>query len=427
MRTPASPLPPLFLLLVSAAVVTVIAMPGPEGAAPAADPAVLAEAVAVASGGALEYRGQARLATGHRFADTEVGGLSALAWDPDRNLFYALSDDRSERAPARFYTLEIALADGLLTAEDLRFTGVTTLRDEGGEPFPPGGIDPEGIAFAGSTTSGSTTSGSTTSGSTTSGSTTSGSTTPGGGTLFVSSEGDSRNLLAPFVREMGTDGSFRRGLEVPAPYLPVAGKKWGVRNNLGFEALTFLPGAGPSRPPLLFAATESALAQDGPGPSLDAASPARILRFDAASGVLTGEFLYRVDPVAVPSPVPGGFLSRGLTELVALSPESFLGLERSFSLGAGFTIRLYRISLTGADNLLGRESLAGLGEGVRGAEKSLLLDFGAAGLPLDNFEGLAFGPILPGGRQSLLVVADNNFSGDEATWFLLFALAPESP
>ena len=41
------------------------------------------------------------------FQDTVVGGLSAITYDRDRDLYYVLSDDRSKKSPARFYTLKL--------------------------------------------------------------------------------------------------------------------------------------------------------------------------------------------------------------------------------------------------------------------------------------------------------------------------------
>jgi hypothetical protein len=41
---------------------------------------------------------------------------------------------------------------------------------------------------------------------------------------------------------------------------------------------------------------------------------------------------------------------------------------------------------------------------------------------LDNFEGLAWGPRLADGRQTLILVSDDNFSVRQRTWFLAFAI-----
>ena len=56
--------------------------------------------------------------------------------------------------------------------------------------------------------------------------------------------------------------------------------------------------------------------------------------------------------------------------------------------------------------------------------KTLLADLSTMlGLPpLDNIEGLTFGPRLLDGRQSLVLVTDNNFSAEQVTQFLVFAL-----
>ena len=44
------------------------------------------------------------------------------------------------------------------------------------------------------------------------------------------------------------------------------------------------------------------------------------------------------------------------------------------------------------------------------------------GIPLDNVEGLTFGPRLRDGRRSLVLVSDNNFAATQFTQFLLFAI-----
>ena len=41
-----------------------------------------------------------------KFMGTTIGGLSGIDYDSEKNLYYAISDDRSDLAPARFYTPE---------------------------------------------------------------------------------------------------------------------------------------------------------------------------------------------------------------------------------------------------------------------------------------------------------------------------------
>jgi hypothetical protein len=108
-----------------------------------------------------------------------------------------------------------------------------------------------------------------------------------------------------------------------------------------------------------------------------------------------------------------------------LSDELLIGMERSFSVGApgtGNTIKLYLVQLPGATNVNGAFSLAGKLDRVRVARKRLILNLDDLGIPLDNVEGITFGPRLPDGRQSLVLVSDNNFLPSQFTQFLLFAL-----
>ena len=66
-----------------------------------------------------------------------------------------------------------------------------------------------------------------------------------------------------------------------------------------------------------------------------------------------------------------------------------------------------------------------LAEGLyRPVRKRLVANLGALASRLDNLEGLAFGPPLPNGHRTLVVVADNNFSASETNQFLAFEVLP---
>jgi 3-phytase len=346
----------------------------------------------------FEWVGQGHLPNGLRFEQTEVGGLSALVYDPSREVFLALSDDKGDvrsRGRARLYTLKIEL-DGLTGTEPsppgsaevkMRVTGVTVLRDRDGQPFPGGSVDPEGLVL-----------------------------TPTG-TLLVSSEWNVGQTLTPFVRELDRNGRTLRSFSIPDAYLP--GEGVGVQSNLGFEALTRTPDFT-----AVFTATENALAQDGPKADLGQGSPSRILRFDPASGRPVAEYLYLTEPVAVPPLPPGGFSAAGLVELLALDADRLLALERSYSVGVGVTARLFAVSLEDATEITGRRSVDPAT--VRPAAKRLLLDLTDLGVPLDNLEALAWGPDLPDGRRTLLILSDNNFNfpPGQKTQLLVFAVEP---
>lgn len=355
--------------------------------------------------------------------NTQIGGLSGISYDPVANRYYIISDDRGDRtaanspaspppadnSPPRFYTADIELAaDGTPT---VTFTGVTLLRDENGNTFAPLQLDPEDIVLTGR------------------------------GTAFISSEGEvnitAGRVTNPFVNEFDlATGQQVRSLPIPAKFLPVVQDTngdgiintgdtlvSGIRNNLAFESLTITPNQR-----YLYTATENALVQDGPAASATAASPARIIQYNLVSGQPEKEYLYEVDPVAVPPPTPTSFNTNGLVDLLAIDNRgTMLALERSFTAGipgTGNTIKIYEISLQGATDISAIASLNTLTPeqraAIRPVQKRLLLNLDGLNLPTgtDNIEGIEFGPRLPDGRQSIVLVSDNNFNVTQFTQIL---------
>ena len=337
----------------------------------------------------LEFRGQAIVPTGTMFMGTTVGGLSSITYDDKLGVFYAISDDQGQLQPARFYTVGLNLGDGRLDPGDVQFQGVTTMLAPNGLPYPTASLDPEGLALTKDRE------------------------------LIFTSEGFRTTQIDPFVRRYDLDGTFLGSLPVPQSFGTTDASR-GVRQNLGFES------AGvPNNGRFVFAGTENALVQDGPPATLAAGSPARILRYNLQTGRLDRQWVYLTDPVAEP-PVPATqFTVNGLVELLPLNNEFLIAMERSFSVGApdtGNTIKLYEVALPGATNVNGIDSLQGSLDGIRPAEKTLLLDLDELGIPLDNVEGMTFGPRLPDGSRSIVLVSDNNFAAAQFTQFLLFAV-----
>lgn len=341
----------------------------------------------------LQFLGEVTFPTTYTFDGTTVGGLSGLSYDASTNSYVAISDDRSQINPARFYTLTIDIADGDLVAGDVVFTDVTTLTDADGVSFPALSLDPEGIVITDE------------------------------GALFISSEGDATAGIAPFINAFSLSGQQVGELPVDDKYLPTLTS--GIRNNLAFESLTITPNQR-----YLYTATENALLQDGTAATTDDGSLSRIIQYDLVTGEAVAEFFYEVDEVA-DEPIPAGqFSTNGLVELLALDNSgTLLALERSFSVGVGNSVKLYEIRTQGATNVIGIDALPFSPEDPTErvdidavVEKRLLLDLGDLGITLDNLEGMALGPTLADGRQSLVIVSDNNFSGTQFTQFLGFAL-----
>jgi hypothetical protein len=331
--------------------------------------ALAAPAVAKGPKADLEFLGQAIIPTGTTFQGTTVGGLSSITFDAQRGVYYTVSDDQVN---ARFYTVGLDLSDGRLDAGDVRFEAVTTLLAPDGQPYAPLSLDPEGLVLTKDRE------------------------------LILTSEGFTNRLIAPFVRRYALDGSFLGDLPVPQEFLPTVDQSSGIRQNLAFESAGVPPNGR-----FLFTGTENALFQDGPAATVAGGSPARIMRYQLQTGRLDRQWVYETEPVAQP-PAPGEFSVNGLVELLPLNNEFAIAMERSFSVGApgtGNTIKLYKAALQGDT-----------------AEKTLLLDLDTLGIPLDNVEGMTFGPRLPDGRRSVVLVSDNNFAATQFTQFLLFAL-----
>lgn len=384
MTRPALPLTRRTLLR-SAAAVGVAWVAGCETRAPAPRPAPAASA-------RLRLLGETSLPHGLRFGETTVGGLSGIDFDPVGGTWVALSDDRSELQPARFYDLSLSLSAGLVAAP----LGVTTLRDGRGQPYPPrraGGevVDPEAIRLL-----------------------------PGGERVLWTSEGDPQVNQPPALRECSRDGSHVRDFELP-PSLRLGRPGRGPRANASFEGLALTPDARHA-----WVAMEGPLAQDGPRATVrDGGGPCRFTQFDVAAGRAVRQIAYQPDAVPLPPTVPGTFADNGVSEILMLDADRMLVLERSYSLGAGNSLRLYAIDAREGEDTLAMERLD------RGRvtipAKRLVADFATLGLSrLDNTEGMAWGPRLPNGRRLLVVVSDDNFSRSQTTQFAAFEYLEDS-
>ena len=357
----------------------------------------------------LEFLDEYRLPK-TKFKETPVGGLSGITYDRQNDVFYAVSDDRSDRAPARFYTLKLELdqpvappsqvkaspiklpKNKLPKIKSMTVKAVTTLTKEDGQPYARGTIDPEGIALSPM------------------------------GTVFISSEGAVRNGILPFVHEFDRKtGALKRKLSLPETFLPSVDAKQlrGVQDNLALESLTLNAGATSGDPFNLFTATEAALVQDQEDPKLGA--KIRMLHYYVQPSQITllGEHLYQMEPQ------PRAVLDHGLSELLAIDQAGhFIALERSFGL-TGFQVKLFQIATGGASDTSRVASFKGPLTGVQPIRKQLLLDLSQLKIGLDNLEGMTLGPRLADGSQSLMLVSDDNFQFAQVNQFLLFRLKVE--
>ncbi len=324
-------------------------------------------------------------------AATTLGGLSGIDYDPKTNSFYAISDDRSQINPARFYNLSLDF--DLCSFRSVTINATVFLKQPNGENFPPLAVDPESIRFNLKTAQ-----------------------------LAWTSEGSdvSEPPQNAFVRIMKTNGSHVSEFALPEKFRATGPLgKTGIRNNLAFE------GAAYSRDfATLYIAMENALKQDGPVASISEESPSRVIALDATTGAVLHEWIYPVSPIPKPPVPPGSPADNGLAEILVLGPDVLLALERSYSTGVGNTIRLFAVKLTGATDVSKLEKLSDAGAYVP-LSKNLVADLQADfGVKPDNLEGITFGPNLSGGHRSMVFVSDNNSSETQKTQFLVFEVIP---
>lgn len=344
----------------------------------------------------LNYIGQQTLPTGATVLGTTLGGLSGIDYDSTTGNYIAISDDRSQVNDARFYTLQLALTATSFTG--VTFSQVTTLKNNLGTAYPALAIDPEAIRFL-----------------------------PGNQIVYTS-EGDVTNNINAFVRIGNLDGSYVRDLAMPANFQQTgpAGLT-GIRNNLAFESMTVSPDGK-----TLTTATENALKQDGPAAAFGTGSPSRILTFDLATGTSGAQYVYNVDPITTVSNPTGAFSTSGLVELLDMGGGKYLALERSFVTGlvtpsssTGNGLKIFEIDLSGATNVAGLASL--IGQSYTAVTKTLVFDLDALNIPLDNIEGISWGPTLADGSRALILVSDNNFTVGQFTQFLAFKVSAAVP
>ncbi|WP_182118710.1 esterase-like activity of phytase family protein [Acidovorax sp. FHTAMBA] len=371
----------------------------PPPAQSAAQPVAPQVSAAPAACPCLRLIGEATLAQGLSVGGTTVGGLSGIDYDAAGDRYILLSDDRSNMDAARFYTARIRYTASALAMPE--FTGAVALLNARGQPYAPrrrapDGIevpDPEAVRWL-----------------------------PGGADFLWTSEGDFARGFGPALRtSRATDGAQLRAYALPAAFQPRPGERRGPRDNDTLEGLALTPDGQTA-----WLAMEGPWLQDGPRATpASGGAPVRITAIDVASGRVLRQLAYQPDAVPHKSPLPGGYTTNGVSEILADGPDHLLVLERSYTLGVGNSIRLYRIAVQGAGAEAASDTLdiEALAPGNHTpVPKMLVADFAHLGLQrLDNIEGMAWGAPLPGPggpRRVLVFVSDDNFNPAQITQFI---------
>ena len=317
----------------------------------------------------------------------DVGGLSGAFYDAQQNRLYAVADDR-QRPRVLGFDVVLEPAISLVQRELVAL-----------QPPPGNGrtLDAEGLAPAPS------------------------------GRWFVASEGDPVQGTQPVagIHEYTRGGAFVRSLPLPAAYVASVGESpSGMRLNLSLEALSGSPDGR-----WLFAGMESSLLQDGPAANFELGATVRLLAYDLRNlSAPPREYAYLTDAMPRPAtwtPTDG---DAGVVDVLALSATDLLVLERGYivedptpTARRESTIRIYRVRLNRAAEITGRESLMKAPPDAV-LKKQLMLDLASVATQfserlrsLENFEAITFGPRLPDGSATVLLLSDDNFSPTQVT------------
>jgi hypothetical protein len=332
------------------------------------------------------------------FQNTIIGGLSGIDYDPQKKVYYIISDDRSEKNPARFYEAEIIINQNKI--DSVIFLNTKFLKNNVGNVYPDSHNDPyntpdpEAIRY-----------------------------NPKKNTFVWSSEGERSVrpnkivLEDPSITEINTDGNYIDTFVIPSQ-LHMHATESGPRQNEVFEGLAFADNYK-----TLFVNVEAPLYDDGSRAGLnDSTGTIRILKFNMASKKTIAQYAYMIDAVEhTPNP-PGSFKINGIPDILSFGENKLLVIERSFSTGRlACTIKIFLADLSQADNIENIPSLKNKKD-IKMVSKKLLVNMDSLGVYTDNIEGVTFGPNLPDGHRTLLFVSDNNFFPLQKTQFLLFEI-----
>ncbi|MCH4823565.1 esterase-like activity of phytase family protein [Gramella lutea] len=226
--------------------------------------------------------------------------------------------------------------------------------------------------------------------------------------FFVVSEGKIDDGKDPGIFKLSNLGHIEESYSIPVYFK--AGNEQQPRNNGVFEGISeSYDETG------YWVATELPLEKDASKPKIfPSRSHIRITKFDKKSGEAVSQFSYQLDGIAK-LPI-NYFAVNGVTEILEYAENKFLVLERSYSAGYGSrgnTVKIFQVDSNQASNTLGIDRLKG--EEYEVAEKKLIYNFKSVRDQLsdriiDNIEGMCLGPKLENGKNSLLLVSDNNFN-----------------
>ncbi len=342
----------------------------------------------------LSLIAKSEIAHNLNFENTTIGGLSGVSYDQAKNVYYFISDDRSNFNPARFYT---AALDFNWKKQKISFKpkSVVFLKTKKGDLFESSktnalkSIDPEEIRWNANTNS-----------------------------LFVSDEGEriigkNNVLINPSIFEVNLNGKTTNKVKLPYAYF-MSKNNIGLRRNGTLEAFDITTSGN-----YLLTTTEEPLLQDGESSTTTHQGLLRLAKINLKQKTKANQYIYQLEKLAyLPKPAEA-FGVNGLVAILAINDTQFWSIERSYSTGRQqCTIKLFKCDIADADDVTNAPSL--INNNFKKIKKQLVLNFDDLGIHVDNIEGLSYGPTLENGHKTLIMVSDNNFSEKQKTQLFVF-------
>ena len=339
----------------------------------------------------LRFVGDVDFATGEKFMETEIGGLSGITFDAETGKLHAVSDDKGFVNDTRYYTFDVSLTENKFS---LKPSAVTIFRTQEGQVIKKGIADYEGIALLGKD-------------------------------LLVSSEGSvfGSHNQPPELLLFSAQGKLLSNLPIPPKFIsPAKDSMMGTRANKAFETLAVSPDQKN-----IFMATEEAIFQDGSITTSSLSSAVRIIHYQNLKP--TKEYAYQLQKLDEDKSVVVEIAETGLVDIAMIDDKNFYSMERSYlPLKKKNVIRIFKNSITAKTTDVSKIQSLKTAE-YSPVEKTLILDLDdvvpslqSTAKALDNIEGLSFGPTLKNGNRTLIVCSDNNFSKTQRTMFIAFEI-----
>jgi hypothetical protein len=334
------------------------------------------------------------------YEGTTVGGLSGLDRDPCTGDYVFISDDRSYLQPARFYTARFDVNDS--GVGPVEFTGTYPFRQPNGATYSSptsndgNAVDPEEIRVDPRTCQ-----------------------------YWWAQEGNRPKtpdgpepVIQPSIQQADRTGDYLGQLPLPSNYEITMAER-GPRRNQVLEAITFNQSG--SR---LTSAVEGPLLQDGAEPTTEHGALTRVTT-QTRTGTVLAQYAYPLEPIfAEPTPGSPWAPDTGVPAILAFpeDPTRFLVLERTYVDGSGYKVRLFDTTTRDATDVRRTDTLAKAP--VQPMRKQLLADLAdLSPSTVYNVEGMTWGPRLPDGQRTLVLVSDDNFNDQEVTQIIALALS----